>query len=58
MYKMIALGLAQPLAAACAVIGLFLALGSPDGGALGNWLMGAVLMQLVVITLLILHWQR
>ncbi len=50
LFKVLGLGIAQPLAIACLLIGLF-----SGGAALGNWLTGAVFCQLVVITCLMLQ---
>jgi len=54
-HKAIGLGIAQPLAGFCALMGV---LNAGDVMVMLAWLMGAGLMQLLVITLLLLHWQR
>ncbi len=51
LYKTLAVGVAQPLAGACVVIGLV------STTAITDWLLGAIGLQLLVVTLLILHGQ-
>jgi len=53
--KTAAIGVVQPLTAFC---GLMALLNTNSGGTLTNWLLGAVLGQLLVLTLLVLHWQK
>lgn len=53
--KMLGLGLAQPLAGFCALMGI---LNVNDPAQLQAWLTGGVLCQLLVVTLLLIHWQR
>jgi len=45
----------QPLALFC---GLLAVLNVDATGSTLNWLIGAVFLQLIVLTLLIIHWQR
>ncbi len=54
-YKLLGLGIAQPLVIATALVGLFMS-GSHD--SMMAWLTGAVLGQLFVIAMLILHGHR
>lgn len=53
--KMFGLGIAQPMAAICAVLAI---LNFGQVGTLIAWLLGAVFLQLLVLTLMLLHWQR
>jgi len=53
--KTAAVGVFQPLAAFC---GLMALLNTDQPGVLTNWLLGAVFGQLIVLTLLLLHWQK
>jgi len=53
--KTAAIGVVQPLTAFC---GLMALLNTDSSGTLTNWLLGAVLGQLLVLTLLVLHWQK
>ncbi len=55
LYKLLALGLGQAAVAFCVIIGVFF---GDEAVTTANWLLGAVLGQLIVITLLILHGQR
>ena len=54
LMKMIGLGLAQPAAGFCALMAIL----NSDSGQMQSWLTGGVFMQLLVITLLLIHWQR
>ncbi|NBB83333.1 MAG: hypothetical protein GVY28_07995 [Alphaproteobacteria bacterium] len=54
-HKAVGLGIAQPLAGFGALMGVLYA---GDVMVMVAWLAGAGLMQLLVITLLLLHWQR
>ncbi len=56
LFKVLALGVAQPVALACVVLGILTAFDSPM--TLTNWLLGGAIGQLAVVTLLLLHWQR
>ena len=53
--KTAAIGVVQPLAAFC---GLMAVLNVDQPGTLTGWLLGAVFGQLLVLTLLVLHWQK
>jgi D-glycero-D-manno-heptose 1,7-bisphosphate phosphatase len=53
--KTAAIGVVQPLAAFC---GLMALLNVDQPGTLMSWLLGAVFGQLLVLTLLVLHWQK
>lgn len=53
--KTAAIGVVQPLAAFC---GLMALLNVDQAGTLTSWLLGAVFGQLLVLTLLVLHWQK
>ncbi len=55
MHKTLGLGVAQPLAGFCALLGV---LNVGEAATMIGWLLGAALLQLLVITLLLLHWQR
>lgn len=52
--KMLGLGLAQPAAGFCALMAVL----NVDSAQMQPWLLGGVFMQLLVITLLLIHWQR
>lgn len=53
--KVFGLGIAQPLAAFCALMGV---INFDQAPTLVAWLLGAAVAQLLVLTLLVLHWQR
>jgi len=53
--KMLGLGIAQPFALFCALMAL---LNVNDAAHLQSWLTGGVFCQLLVVTLLLIHWQR
>jgi hypothetical protein len=55
LYKLLALGLGQAAVAFCVIVGVFFA---DPATTTTHWLLGAVLGQLIVVTLLILHGQR
>jgi D-glycero-D-manno-heptose 1,7-bisphosphate phosphatase len=53
LFKVLGVGVAQLVALACVVMGIV-----GGGEVIGNWLLGAIFMQLLVITCLLMHWQR
>lgn len=53
--KIVGLGIAQPLAGFCGVLGI---INFDQPGSLMAWLLGAIFVQLIVLTLMLVHWQR